>query len=130
MVVICLEAKTELGATETAPVAFGWWWEWADSPTSTACLLTAMPCSWVWLAGTTRPSDAVGGSVCCCICKRGYEVAFTSGHTTPVADLMVVSPETKDWSMLRGCIEKTPGSLSNNLKGKILFHRTNRTNFS
>ena len=26
------------------------------------------------------------------LCKRGYEVAFTSGHTTPVADLMVVSP--------------------------------------
>jgi hypothetical protein len=29
------------------------------------------------------------------LCKRGYEVAFTSGHTTPVADLMVVSPTTK-----------------------------------
>jgi hypothetical protein len=29
------------------------------------------------------------------LCKRGYEVAFTSGHTTPVADLMVVSPKTK-----------------------------------
>jgi hypothetical protein len=28
-------------------------------------------------------------------CKRDYEVAFTSGHTTPVADLMVVSPITK-----------------------------------
>jgi len=29
------------------------------------------------------------------LCKRGYEVAFTSGHTTPVADLMVVSPSAK-----------------------------------
>jgi hypothetical protein len=29
------------------------------------------------------------------LCKRGYEVAFTSGHTTPVADLMVVSPTNK-----------------------------------
>jgi hypothetical protein len=29
------------------------------------------------------------------LCKRGYEVAFTSGHTTPIADLMVVSPCTK-----------------------------------
>ena len=28
-------------------------------------------------------------------CKRGYEVAFTMGHTTPVADLMVVSPNLK-----------------------------------
>ncbi len=26
------------------------------------------------------------------LCKRGYEVAFTSGHTTPIADLMVASP--------------------------------------
>jgi len=26
------------------------------------------------------------------LCKRSYEVAFTSGHTTPIADLMVVSP--------------------------------------
>jgi hypothetical protein len=29
------------------------------------------------------------------LCKRGYEVAFTSGHTTPIADLMVVSPKYK-----------------------------------
>jgi hypothetical protein len=29
------------------------------------------------------------------LCKRGYEVAFTSGHTTPIADLMVVSPIEK-----------------------------------
>jgi hypothetical protein len=26
------------------------------------------------------------------LCKRGYEVSFTMGNTTPVADLMVVSP--------------------------------------
>jgi hypothetical protein len=29
------------------------------------------------------------------LCKRGYEVAFTMGHTTPLADLMVVSPTSK-----------------------------------
>ena len=29
------------------------------------------------------------------LCKRGYEVAFTAGHTTPVADLMAVSPRKK-----------------------------------
>jgi len=29
------------------------------------------------------------------LCKRGYEVAFTSGHTTPIADLMAVSPVHK-----------------------------------
>jgi hypothetical protein len=26
------------------------------------------------------------------LCKRGYEVSFTMGNTTPTADLMVVSP--------------------------------------
>jgi hypothetical protein len=26
------------------------------------------------------------------LCKRGYEVSFTNGHSTPIADLMVISP--------------------------------------
>src|SRR3954471_20125474 len=29
------------------------------------------------------------------LCKRGYEVSFTMGHSTPLADLMVVSPVGK-----------------------------------
>jgi len=29
------------------------------------------------------------------LCKRGYEVAFTSGQNTPFADLMIISPKTK-----------------------------------
>jgi hypothetical protein len=29
------------------------------------------------------------------LCKRGYEVAFTMGNRTPLADLMVVSPKEK-----------------------------------
>jgi predicted AAA+ superfamily ATPase len=29
------------------------------------------------------------------LCKRGYEVAFTMGNTTPEADLMVVPPDKK-----------------------------------
>jgi len=29
------------------------------------------------------------------LCKRGYEVSFTMGNTTPLADLMVVSPKLK-----------------------------------
>jgi hypothetical protein len=29
------------------------------------------------------------------LCKRGYEVAFTMGNTSPLADLMVVSPVSK-----------------------------------
>jgi hypothetical protein len=30
------------------------------------------------------------------LCKRGYEVSFTLGHNTPLADLMVISPEGKE----------------------------------
>ena len=29
------------------------------------------------------------------LCKRGYEVSFTMGNATPLADLMVVSPARK-----------------------------------
>jgi hypothetical protein len=29
------------------------------------------------------------------LCKRGYEVSFTMGNATPLADLMVVSPTSK-----------------------------------
>ena len=31
------------------------------------------------------------------LCKRGYEVAFTLGHNTPLADLMVISPRRKSF---------------------------------
>jgi len=27
------------------------------------------------------------------LCKRGYEISFTMGNATPLADLMVVSPK-------------------------------------
>ena len=27
------------------------------------------------------------------LCKKGYEVSFTLGHNTPLADLMAISPE-------------------------------------
>ena len=27
------------------------------------------------------------------LCKRGYEVSFTLGHNTPLADLIVVNPK-------------------------------------
>lgn len=29
------------------------------------------------------------------LCKRGYEVAFTMGNTTPEADLMVLAPDSR-----------------------------------
>ena len=30
------------------------------------------------------------------LCKRGYEVAFTMGNTTPEADLMVIPPLSRE----------------------------------
>jgi hypothetical protein len=30
------------------------------------------------------------------LCKRGYEVAFTMGNTTPEADLMVLAPQSRE----------------------------------
>jgi hypothetical protein len=41
-----------------------------------------------------RP-DAYQFAVASELCKRGYEVSFTMGNTTPVADLMVVSPKSR-----------------------------------
>jgi CheY-like chemotaxis protein len=41
-----------------------------------------------------KPSRAAQFAVASELCKRGYEVAFTQGNNTPLADLMVISPET------------------------------------
>lgn len=44
------------------------------------------------------------------LCKRGYGIAFTSGHTTPVTDLMVVSPIKKEMFLIdvKGLYRKNP----------------------
>jgi hypothetical protein len=44
------------------------------------------------------------------LCKRGYEVAFTSGHTTPVADLMVVRPIRREMFLVdvKGLYRRNP----------------------
>jgi hypothetical protein len=44
------------------------------------------------------------------LCKRGYEVAFTMGHATPIADLMVVSPVKKTMFLVdvKGLYRKNP----------------------
>jgi hypothetical protein len=34
------------------------------------------------------------------LCKRGYEVSFTMGNSTPLADLMVVSPVQKQMFLI------------------------------
>jgi hypothetical protein len=44
------------------------------------------------------------------LCKRGYEVSFTMGHATPLADLMAVSPEKKEMFLVdvKGLYRKNP----------------------
>ena len=58
------------------------------------------------------------------LCKRGYEVAFTSGHTTPVADLMVVSPETKEMFLVdvKGLYRKNPWLIKQKPQRQNLFY--------
>jgi hypothetical protein len=44
------------------------------------------------------------------LCKRGYEVSFTLGHTTPLADLMAVSPGRKEMFLIdvKGLYRRNP----------------------
>ena len=34
------------------------------------------------------------------LCKRGYEVSFTMGNNTPLADLMAISPSTRQMFLI------------------------------
>src|SRR5438477_10252236 len=58
------------------------------------------------------------------LCKRGYEVAFTSGHTTPIADLMVVSPTGKTQFLVdvKGLYRKNPWVIKRKEKRSNLFY--------
>jgi len=58
------------------------------------------------------------------LCKRGYEVAFTSGHTTPVADLMVVSPQSKKMFLVdvKGLYRKNPWIIKRKPVRRSLFY--------
>jgi hypothetical protein len=44
------------------------------------------------------------------LCKRGYEVSFTMGNSTPLADLMVVSPKLKRMFLIdvKGLYRRNP----------------------
>jgi hypothetical protein len=43
------------------------------------------------------------------LCKRGHEVAFTLGHNTPLADLMVISPAKKHFLIdVKGLARRNP----------------------
>lgn len=58
------------------------------------------------------------------LCKRGYEVAFTSGHTTPVADMMVVSPRDKKMFLVdvKGLYRKNPWLIKRKVSRDNLFY--------
>ena len=58
------------------------------------------------------------------LCKRGYEVAFTSGHTTPIADIMAVSPITKKMFLVdvKGLYRKNPWLIKRKSERADLFY--------
>jgi hypothetical protein len=58
------------------------------------------------------------------LCKRGYEVAFTSGHTTPIADLMAVSPIKREMFLVdvKGLYRKNPWLIKRKEPRKHLFY--------
>ena len=58
------------------------------------------------------------------LCKRGYEVAFTSGHTTPIADMMAVSPIKKEMFLVdvKGLYRKNPWLIKRKTARNNLFY--------
>lgn len=58
------------------------------------------------------------------LCKRGYEIAFTSGQNTPLADLMAVSPQTKQMFLVdvKGLYRHNPFLIKLKAPRKNLFY--------
>ena len=58
------------------------------------------------------------------LCKRGYEVSFTMGNATPVADLMVVSPVRKKMFLVhvKGLYKRNPWVLKRKAPRDDLFY--------
>src|ERR1017187_6186488 len=58
------------------------------------------------------------------LCKRGYEVSFTMGNRTPLADLMVVSPESKEMFLVdvKGLYRKNPWIVKRKVARDKLFY--------
>ncbi len=58
------------------------------------------------------------------LCKRGYEVSFTMGNTTPLADLMVVSPRSKEMFLIdvKGQYKKNPWPIKRKTIRSKLFY--------
>ena len=57
------------------------------------------------------------------LCKRGYEVSFTMGNTTPTADLMVVSPSGEMFLVdVKGLYRTNPWLIKRKPKNARLFY--------
>ncbi len=58
------------------------------------------------------------------LCKRGYEVSFTMGNHTPLADLMVVSPNLKQMFLVdvKGLYKKNPFVVKRRTDRDSLFY--------
>jgi hypothetical protein len=58
------------------------------------------------------------------LCKRGYEVSFTMGNRTPLADLMVVSPVRKEMFLVdvKGLYRKNPWIIKRKSTRDNLFY--------
>lgn len=58
------------------------------------------------------------------LCKRGYEVSFTMGNATPLADLMCVSPEAKEMFLVdvKGLYRPNPWLVKRKAIRKNLFY--------
>jgi hypothetical protein len=58
------------------------------------------------------------------LCKRGYEASFTMGNTTPLADLMVVSPIGREMFLIdvKGLYRRNPWVLKRKAIRANLFY--------
>ena len=58
------------------------------------------------------------------LCKRGYEVSFTMGNRTPLADLMVISPGCKEMFLVdvKGLYRKNPWLVKRKTIREKLFY--------
>lgn len=57
------------------------------------------------------------------LCKRGHEVAFTLGHNTPLADLMVISPSKRHFLIdVKGLSSRTSWLVKRKLPRRGLYY--------
>ena len=74
--------------------------------------------------GVHRTQWAAQFAVASELCKRGYEVSFTMGNATPLADLMVVSQSCMEMFLIdvKGLYRKNPWALKRKPGRDNLFY--------